>query len=47
MRSYNVILKEINEKQVLAGVERIVNDLQRIVKVETYGAHSPLVVGCL
>lgn len=28
-----MILKEINEKQVLAGVERIVNDLQRVAKV--------------
>lgn len=32
MRGYNVILKELNEKLLLAGVERIVNDLQRVAK---------------
>jgi len=32
LRGYNVILKEINEKLVLAGVERILNDLQRVAK---------------
>jgi hypothetical protein len=32
LKGYNVILKEINDKLVLAGVERIVNDLQRIAK---------------
>jgi enoyl-CoA hydratase/3-hydroxyacyl-CoA dehydrogenase len=32
LRGYNVILKEINEKLVLAGVERIVNDLTRVAK---------------
>ena len=36
LKGYNVILKEINEKQVLAGVERIVNDLQRVAKVTTH-----------
>lgn len=32
LRGYNVILKEINDKLVLAGVERIVNDLTRVAK---------------
>jgi len=32
LRGYHVILKEINQKQVLAGVERIVNDLTRVTK---------------
>ena len=32
LKGYNVILKEINEAQVLAGVTRIVNDLTRVAK---------------
>lgn len=34
LKGYNVILKELNDKLVLAGVERIVNDLQRIAKAK-------------
>jgi len=32
LKGYNVILKEINDKLVLAGVERIVKDLTRVAK---------------
>jgi len=32
LKGYNVILKEINEKALLAGVERILNDLHRVIK---------------
>lgn len=32
VNGYDVILKEINEKALLAGVERIMNDLTRVIK---------------